>query len=69
MRIHNCSKVYSSSNLAAIGLTTVTNKAERFPLANSPDQKILETTANIDAQTPYTEIRLRYLDHTYTQVK
>lgn len=60
-------KSYDSSDLTAIGLTSFTNKAERFPLSNSTDLKISETDANIDSNTPYTEIRIRYLPSTYNR--
>jgi hypothetical protein len=58
-------KLYDSSNLTAIGLSTLTNKAERFPLANATDLKIAETDANIGSTTPYTEIEIKWLDQSY----
>jgi len=60
-------KSYDASNLTAIGLSTLTNKAERFPLSNATDLKISETDANIDTISPYTEIRLRYLAAAYNR--
>lgn len=53
-------KTFSSSNLAAIGETAVTNGLFPFPLSNIPDLKITETDANIAANSPYTQILLRY---------
>lgn len=58
-------KLYDSSDLTAIGLSTLTNKAERFPLANATDLKIAETDANIGSTTPYTEIEIKWLDQSY----
>ena len=60
-------KLYDSSNLTAIGLSTLTNKAERFPLANATDLKIVETDANIGTTTPYTEIEIKYLDAAFSR--
>ena len=60
-------KLYDSSNLTAIGLSTLTNKAERFPLANATDLKIAETDANIGTTTPYTEIEIKYLDAAFSR--
>ena len=60
-------KTFAKSDLTAIGLSTFTNKAERFPLGNATDLKILETDANISTISPYTEIELRYLDAAYNR--
>lgn len=60
-------KTYGVSDLAAIGLSSLTNKVERYPLSNATDLKIAETDANIDANSPYTEVRLRYLDGAYNR--
>lgn len=56
-------KLYGSVNLADIGITgSTTNKVERFPLSSATDLKIGETDANIDANTPYTQIVPKYFD-------
>lgn len=60
-------KTFVQQDLADIGVTTLSNQVFRFPLSNATDLKILETDANIDANTPYTEIRLRYLAGTYNR--
>lgn len=60
-------KTYDSSSLTDIGFANVENQAYRFPLANATDLKISETDANIAVNTPYTEIRLRYLDAVYNR--
>jgi hypothetical protein len=60
-------KTYDSADLSAIGFANVENQAYRFPLANATDLKIAETDANIAVNTPYTEIRARYLDAAYNR--
>jgi hypothetical protein len=55
-------KTFGSSDLAAIGLTAVTNKAERFPLSNATDLKITATDADIDGSPndPYELMTITY---------
>jgi len=53
-------RTFDSSDLPAIGVTTVDNKVFRFPLANAIDLKITESDANIDATTPYTNMDIEY---------
>lgn len=53
-------RTFDSSDLSAIGVTLVDNKVFRFPLANATDLKITETDANIDANTPYTNMDITY---------
>ena len=55
-------KTFGSSDLAAIGLTTVTNKAERFPLSNATDLKISATDVDIDGSpnAPYGLMSITY---------
>lgn len=60
-------KTYSKSTLSDIGVTEVDNKVFRFPLSNATDLKISETDANIAANSPYTEVRMRYLDQAYNR--
>lgn len=61
-------KTYSSSDLTAIGASSgVDNKVFRFPLSNATDLDISETDANIAANEPYTEVRLRYLPAAYNR--
>ena len=42
-------KVYANSDLPAIGVTTMTYQAYRFPLANSIDLKVTESDITVDA--------------------
>jgi hypothetical protein len=63
-------KTFDSSDLTAIGISGAAgmdNKVFRFPLANQTDLKILETDANIDANTPYTQMAIRYFDQAFNR--
>ncbi|APU88974.1 hypothetical protein Rctr197k_178 [Virus Rctr197k] len=60
-------KTYAKSTLTDIGVTTLQNQAYRFPLSNASDLKISETDANIAANSPYTQILVRYLSSTYNR--
>lgn len=60
-------KTFAQSELSDIGVTTVDNKVFRFPVTNATDLKITETDVNIAADSPYTDIRVRYFDQAYTK--
>ena len=61
-------KTYAQSKLSEIGVTTgVDNKVFRFPLSNATDLKVTETDVNIDADSPYTAIKVRYFDQAFTK--
>jgi hypothetical protein len=60
-------KTYDASSIAAIGFSLIDNKAFRFPLSSVSDPFITETDANIAANSPYTEVRARYLEGTYNR--
>lgn len=60
-------KTYDSSDVTAIGFTAVDNKAFRFPLSNATDLNIDETDANIAANSPYTQIKVRYFDQAFNR--
>jgi len=60
-------KIFASSNLTAIGLSTLTNKAERFPLSNAADLKISASDDTIASDAVYDEIRIRYLSTAYNR--
>jgi hypothetical protein len=60
-------KTYDKSTVAAIGFSAVDNKAFRFPLSNATDLNIAETDANIAANSPYTEILVRYFDQAFNR--
>lgn len=58
-------KTFQQANLANAGETAISSKVIKFPLANAVDLDIDETDANIAANEPYTEIRVRYLPAVY----
>lgn len=60
-------KTYAQSKLSDIGVTTVDNKVFRFPLTNATDLKIAEDDTDIGANSPYTQILVRYFDQAYTK--
>lgn len=60
-------KTFGTANLAAAGETVIEAKIIKFPLANATDLDISETDVNIAANTPYTEIRERFLPSTYNR--
>lgn len=60
-------KTFGSADLAAAGETAISSKVIKFPLANATDLDISETDANIGSNSPFTEVRLRYLDSTYNR--
>lgn len=60
-------KTYAQATLDDIGVTSVDNKAFRFPLSNATDLKISETDANIAANSPYTQIVVRYFDQAFSR--
>jgi len=60
-------KTFASANLAAGGETAITSKIIKLGLSNVTDLDISETDANVAANSPYTEIRLRYLAAAYNR--
>lgn len=53
-------KKYSQSNIAAIGVSTMTYIVYRFPLANETDLKITASDSTISSASPYTGITITY---------
>lgn len=60
-------KTFAQATLDDIGVTSVDNKVFRFPLSNATDLKIEETDANIAANSPYTQILIRYFDQAFSR--
>jgi hypothetical protein len=58
-------KIFAQADLPSIGVSTLQNQVYRFPLSNATDLKIEETDANIAANSPYTQIVLRYFDQAF----
>jgi len=59
-------KSFQTSTLTDAGETAISSKIIKFPLANAADQKIDATDANV-VTSPWTEVRLRYMDETYNR--
>ena len=64
-------QLYDSSNLSAIGVTTMDSIAYRFPISTGTDLKITTADTGIDANSdgtadvaPYTAMDITYIDHT-----
>ncbi len=64
-------KIYAQSEIADIGVSTLTYQAYRYPLTNSTDLKVTHTEVQIDANsdgTPdvgvYANVNITYLRHT-----
>ena len=60
-------KTYAQANLTDIGVTSVQNQVYRFPLSNATDLKITETDANIAANSPYTQISIKYFSQSFSR--
>lgn len=60
-------KIFAASDLAGIGVTTVTNQAYRFPVTNSTDLKISATDASITGGGPWDQIEIRYFDQDFNR--
>ena len=63
-------KTYAQADLSDIGISGAAgmdNRVFRFPISNATDLKISETDANIDANTPYTDMAIRYFDQAYNR--
>lgn len=59
-------KTFQTSGLAEAGETAIASKVIKFPLANSADQKIDATDAQV-VTGDWAEVRLRYLDQEYNR--
>jgi hypothetical protein len=58
-------KTFGSADLTSAGETAIASKVIKFPLANATDLDISETDVNVSTNSPYTEVRIRYLDNSY----
>jgi len=54
-------KLYAQSEIADIGVTTLTYQAYRFPLANADDLKVTHADGVVGADLPYTDMDITYL--------
>lgn len=55
-------QLFSSSNIGAIGVSSLASQAYRFPLSTGNDLNIVESDANIGTQAPYTGMSITYFD-------
>jgi hypothetical protein len=53
-------KFFDTAVLADAGILTLNNLVAKFPLGNATDLNITETDANIDGNTPYTNMSITY---------
>jgi len=60
-------QTYDDANLTDIGVTAMDSIAYRFPISTGTDLKIVESDVNIAANSPYTEIVVRYFDQAFTR--
>jgi hypothetical protein len=60
-------QVYGKSSLTDIGVSSMDAIAYRFPISTAGDLKIQDTDVNVAANSPYTEIVVRYFDGAYTR--
>lgn len=61
------SQLYSKSRLTDIGVTTMASQAYRFPISTGDDLKIADTDANVAANAPFTQIKIRYFDQAFNR--
>ena len=58
-------QTYSQSQLSDIGVTALASQAYRFPISTGTDLKISESDVNIAANSPYTQINIKYFDQAF----
>ena len=60
-------KTYDSTTSTDIGVSTLTYITYRFPLQEGTDLNISESDVNIAANTPYTQINVKYFDQAFSR--
>lgn len=58
---------YDSVNLTDIGVTSMDSIAYRFPISTGADLKIQDDDSDVAANSPYTEIKVKYFDQAFTR--
>lgn len=58
-------QTYSQAQLSDIGVTALASQAYRFPISTGTDLKISESDVNIAANSPYTQINIKYFDQAF----
>jgi hypothetical protein len=61
------SQLYGKAALSDIGVTSLSSQAYRFPISTGSDLKIVDTDANVAANSPFTQIKIRYFDQNYSK--
>jgi hypothetical protein len=61
------SQLYGKSTLTDIGVTSMAAQAYRFPIGTGADLKIADTDANVAANSPFTDIKIRYFDQAFNR--
>lgn len=60
-------KTYDDANLADIGVAQMDSIAYRFPLSNGTDLKVTTSDVTIAANSPYTQITIKFFDQNYAR--
>lgn len=60
-------QVYDDSDNTSIGRPALTFQSYGFPISTSVDLNIAESDVNIAANSPYTDIAIRYFDQAFTR--
>lgn len=60
-------QIYGKASLSDIGVTSMQPIAYRFPISTSTDLNIEDTDVNVAANTPYTQINVKYFSGNYSK--
>lgn len=60
-------QLYGKTSLTAIGVTAMDSIAYRFPVSTGADLKTAADDATVAANSPYTQILVRYFDQAFTR--
>lgn len=58
-------QLFDDANLTDIGVTTMDAQVYRFPITTGTDLKVTESDVNIGANSPYTQINIKYFDQAF----
>lgn len=58
-------QLFDDANLTDIGVTSLDAQVYRFPITTGTDLKVTESDVNIAANSPYTQINVRYFDQAF----
>lgn len=60
-------QLYDKATLSSIGVTSLDSIAYRFPIGTATDLKTQDTDGNVAANSPYTQILVRYFNQAFTR--